>query len=207
MTTTENIDGYRPEDIDGYRPEDIDGYRPEDEPSWLRCRVLSFLDTAYFDNVVTAKQDLDAPVQLVARRGSEVIGLLDASLDGSTATLETLAVHPDHQGRGIAGDLLGEALARLAPLGARTLVAWTREDAAALAWYAARGFRESTRYLHVYASAYTGDLDDGLLGAVRAGAGLRAMGLFAHAPIEREAELRARFRRVHVCRRLDLDLS
>lgn len=30
-------------------------YQQEDESSWLRCRVLSFLDTAYYDIVIKKK--------------------------------------------------------------------------------------------------------------------------------------------------------
>ncbi len=29
----------------------ISAYRPADEQGWLRCRVLAFLDSAYFDDV------------------------------------------------------------------------------------------------------------------------------------------------------------
>lgn len=32
-------------------------YRHDDERGWLRCRVLSFLDTAYFDSVLQTKED------------------------------------------------------------------------------------------------------------------------------------------------------
>ncbi|GIG59389.1 N-acetyltransferase [Longispora fulva] len=186
---------------------DPDEYRPEDERSWLRCRVLSFLDTDYYDDVVTSKSNSDAAVQLVVRHCGEVVGLLDATVDGAAATVECLAVHPDHRGCGIAGALLDAALSRLAALGARRVDAWTREDAPALVWYAAQGFRETTRYLHVYASAYTGDLGGPLADTVRSASGLTPMGLFAHAPVEREAELRERYRRVYVCRRFERDIS
>ena len=87
-------------------PYEIADYRPQDESSWLRCRVLSFLDTTYYDDVVTAKPDRDAPVQLVVRGDGAVVALLDASLDGANATIECVAVHLDHRRRcrGSAGD-------------------------------------------------------------------------------------------------------
>lgn len=75
-------------------------YTGTDEEQWLRCRVLSFLHTCFYDDVLTAKPDPDAAVQLVATRGrGEVLGLLDVTVDGVEATLENVAVHPDHQGQ------------------------------------------------------------------------------------------------------------
>jgi ribosomal protein S18 acetylase RimI-like enzyme len=181
---------------------ELASYQAADERSWLRCRVLSFLDTDYYDDVATSKPDLDVPVQLVVKRDGAVVALLDASLDGADATIETVAVHPDHRRHGLASRLLGEALARLGALGAERVDAWTREDAAALGWYADRGFREETRYLHVYPDAYAEDLAAPLARAVRDACGLTPMRIFAHAPIERETELRAAYRRVYVCRQL-----
>ena len=34
----------------------IRNYTDKDEQGWLRCRVLSFLNTAYFDNVLNKKE-------------------------------------------------------------------------------------------------------------------------------------------------------
>jgi hypothetical protein len=70
-------------------------YLPDYEQSWLRCRVLAFLDTTYYDDVVPRKPDQHAEVQLVARHGNQVVGLLDASLTDSDSTIECVAVHPD----------------------------------------------------------------------------------------------------------------
>ena len=42
-------------------------YTEKDEQSWLRCRVLSFLNTAYFDNVLKEKETYENPaIELVA---------------------------------------------------------------------------------------------------------------------------------------------
>lgn len=175
-------------------------YTDADEQSWLRCRVLSFLGTCYYDDVAVTKRDRDALVQLVAVIDGEVVGQLDAVLgasqDGCDATLENIAVHPDHTGRGIATALLAAATDELVAAGAHRIQAWTREDTAALAWYARTGFAETFRYLHVYSSLYTDDLADPAF-----------VSTFAHAPIERESELRAAHRRVYLCRRLELDLE
>jgi ribosomal protein S18 acetylase RimI-like enzyme len=182
-------------------------YLPEYEQSWLRCRVLAFLDTTYYDDVVPRKPDRHEGVQLVVRHGNHVVGLLDASLADSESTIECVAVHPDHRRRGVASRLLAAALKQLAQRGARSVEAWTREDPAALSWYRRSGFRETTRYLHVYADAYAGDLGEDLVDSIRSASGLRPVHVFAHAPIDREAELRNRFDRVYVCRRYELDLT
>jgi ribosomal protein S18 acetylase RimI-like enzyme len=176
-------------------------YTPADEPGWLRCRVLGFLDTAYFDDVATAKPD--RAIELVAIGNDEVVGLLDASIDGTDATIETIVVHPDHRRRGIAHALLEEACTRLTARGALQVDAWTRDDDGTLAWYDAHGFVEARRYLHVYAStpqeaASFADRPD-----------LMPRSGFFHAWIEHEDTLRAEFQRVHVCRQFvrSLDIT
>ncbi|WP_442914146.1 GNAT family N-acetyltransferase [Kribbella sp. NBC_00359] len=81
-------------------------YTPEDETPRLRCRVIAFLDTTYYDDVVTIKPRREAGLELVAIVGDQVVGLLDASVTGSESTIETIAVHPDDRRLGIAQRLL-----------------------------------------------------------------------------------------------------
>jgi hypothetical protein len=50
----------------------IRSYEPAHEQSWLRCRVLAFLDTAYFDSVEREKEPYDQPaIELVEGEGGE----------------------------------------------------------------------------------------------------------------------------------------
>jgi ribosomal protein S18 acetylase RimI-like enzyme len=170
-------------------------YTPTDETPWLRCRVLAFLDTTYYDDVATAKPQREAGLELVAVDGDELIGLVDASVTGSEATIETIAVHPDHRRMGVAQGLLDEICGRLQARGATQVDAWTRDDEGTLAWYRSQGFEQQMRYLHVYAS----DPDE---------AG-RAFGLrpdlmprtgFFHAWTDHEDALRNEFDRVYSCR-------
>jgi ribosomal protein S18 acetylase RimI-like enzyme len=169
-------------------------YEPADEVSWLRCRVLGFLDTSYYDDVWPVRKRAD--LELVVADDNVVIGALDASVRGGEATIDLVVVHPDHRGRGIATALLDEAVRRLTRCGVSEVDAWTRSDPAALKWYARNGFVETSRYLHVHASA------DEVGTVVTARHGLVPAGAFLHARIEREAELRQRFERVYVCRRM-----
>lgn len=176
----------------------IRDYAPGDEESWLRCRVLSFLHSDYYDDVLPARPVFDGPaVQLVAVAGDVVVGVLDVTVDGALGTIDTVAVHPDHGRHGIATALLRTALARLPAHGVATLDAWTLEDVAANAWYQRNGFTEHTRYVQVFTRG-----KEETARAVRAtGDGLTAFSTFLHAPIEQEAALRRQFQRVYVCRR------
>ena len=178
-----------------------------DEQGWLRCRVLSFLDSAYFDDVRQEKERYDNPaIELVADEGGQVVGLLDMECEEAPGTVCSdrpglggmiwhLAVHPDHQRRGIATALLAES-ERLASLrGLVRVEAWTRDDAATQAWYESRGFEQVEGYLHVYV-----DLHEGLRDLVRvSGPPLRPVRLFAHYIADNRDEIRARFDRVHDC--------
>jgi N-acetylglutamate synthase-like GNAT family acetyltransferase len=183
----------------------IRDYEPADEQAWLRCRVLSFLSTAYFDDVMPAKKSLELGAELIAQDSDDIVGVLDLSVEGSLATIDTIAVHPDHQWRGIGTALLEQACARAQVLGVTTIEAWTRDDAPTLRWYRSRGFAESDHYLHVYADCYarSGEPAD----AVQCSPDFDPIKVFLHADLDREAEMRARFTRVHVCRRFSRHLA
>lgn len=178
-------------------------YGPGDEASWLRCRALSFLSTCYYDDVWPQRRHEDDAIEHVAVTDGTVLGLLDVSFTAPAssaeplrATIDTVAVHPDHQRRGLAGRLLEECLAELRVRGTESLDAWTREDEPALAWYAMHGFTEEFRYVHVHA-----DWEDDL-GLPATTDGSRVVGAFLHAPIKLETAMRKRYHRVYVCRQL-----
>ncbi|WP_327638816.1 GNAT family N-acetyltransferase [Kribbella sp. NBC_00482] len=169
---------------------EIRDYRDTDAATWLRCRLLSFFGTEYYDDVVTQRPVFDNPAhRLVAVDNDTVIGLIDVEIFPDRATIDVLAIHPDHQRHGLATRLLEAVLPRLQ---GDVLDAWTRGDAPANDWYQRSGFTENYRYLHVYKSSQ----DDA--------AGFEAPGqlvtAFMHAPISEEASMRERFSRVHVCR-------
>jgi ribosomal protein S18 acetylase RimI-like enzyme len=158
--------------------------------------VLAFLQSAYYDDVLAEKPRMGGGLELVALDGDDVVGLIDVSVDGPVATIESIAVHPDRCREGIATALLERALAQLADRGVRRIEAWTREDEAANGWYRTRGFEESQRYLHVYARG-----KDEVARAVTADAGLVGVHAFLHmVDMGREEEMRASFGRVYVCR-------
>lgn len=178
-------------------PFTVRAYRPADESGWLRCRVLAFLSTQYYDDVKPHRTVLAEPsIALVAVSPTgEIIGILDVQVDGNAATIDTVATHPDHQGAGVGSALLREVLSHLEAARVETLDAWTREDVAANRWYRSHGFSEQYRYLHVYLN--DGDDDTGFATPDGLSAPVSA---FLHGGIEDEARMRARFRRVYVCR-------
>ncbi|MGW2404004.1 GNAT family N-acetyltransferase [Streptomyces sp. NPDC001739] len=136
---------------------------------------------------------------------STVIGIMDVSVEDGLATIDTVAVHPDHQRQGIGRTLLVHAQAQARAAGASTLDAWTRDLPATLGWYRAMGFEESSHYLHVYANHYTASGEpDRAIGSRRPG--LRPMAAFLHAKLADEQTLRREFVRVHVCRRFAMTL-
>jgi len=178
-------------------------YQPSDEPQWLSTRLLAYFDTNYYDDVKRVKTVLAPPsIELVDTSATEVVGLLDVEIDAETATVDTIAIRPDHSRSGVGRGLLAEALRRL-PRSVKYLDAWTREDQAANNWYRAMGFVEHYRYLHVYRSDEAGDPRDGFETPAHLSAPIIAM---MHAPIEQESELRARYERVYVCRQYVLEL-
>jgi ribosomal protein S18 acetylase RimI-like enzyme len=173
-------------------------YQRTDESSWVRCRALSFLSTQYYDDVKPSRTVLTQPaIALVAVSHDEatVIGILDIELDGETATIDTIATHPDHQHRGVATGLLRHALPMLRERGASTLDAWTREDVAANGWYQRNAFVENYRYVHVY----LGDTDDHEGFQTPTGLSLPVIA-FMHGKLEDENELRRRYARTYICR-------
>lgn len=99
---------------------------------------------------------------------------------------------------GGAGALLERALPTLQARGTRSLDAWTREDPEACGWYEAQGFVVEQTYLHVCKDDALGDRDEGFTAPHGLSAPVKS---FHHGPDEDPQVWRARFARVHQCRR------
>lgn len=176
-------------------------YEERDETGWLRCRVLAFLDTAYYDSVEREKERYEHPsIELVADADGEIVGLIDVEFDvcsdrpGRGAMIWHIAVHPDHRRRGIGTSLVARARAIAQEHGIERFEAWTRDDPWVQAWYERLGFEQVDSYLHVY---IVGREREGALSSEIAG--LKPARTFAHYTGTDRDAIRARFARVHDC--------
>lgn len=181
-------------------------YMDADERGWVRCRLIAFLDCAYFRDVRREKERYAHPaVCLVAEDAGRIIGLLDAELDsdeltcrdsGRGAILWHLAVLPEYRRQGVAAALWTAAEARLAAAGVRRCELWTQEDAAANRFYTAMGFALEPAQTWLRCSASPGIrqalLSDGALGEIY---GVEE--LVFEAPFHRKAAL------MSLCNRID----
>lgn len=140
-------------------------YKDSDELEWLRCRVLSFLDCSYYNDVLTHREKYENnAICLVAEENSKIVGLIDVELEqepgslcvsGSQlgAVIWHLAVLPEYRRKNIAASLWDEVRKQLISKEIKYCEVWTQEDEAANHWYISQGFRnlEEHNWLRCYA--------------------------------------------------------
>jgi GNAT superfamily N-acetyltransferase len=166
-------------------------YETEDEAGWLRCRLLSFFGSAFFDDVVRQKERYERPAidsSPTTTSRSWGFSTWNATRRGLPIGPGGAGSHPDHQRRGIASALLEEAERRAREHRLVRLEAWTRDDAHVQRWYETHGFTKIDSYLHVYLEREDLRALDGELRLVKA---------FAHYTGDRPGDIRQRYGRVH----------
>lgn len=180
-------------------------YNPKDELGWVRCRVLSFLDTAYYDNVFKEKEKYDNPsIELVAVEDKQIVGLLDIEYEaiessvcsrgkGLGGMMWHIAVHPDYRRTGIGNKLLHEAEIIAREKGLNRIEAWTRDDLWVNNWYESNGFLKVDSYLQVF----IGEEMNGVLKSEIPH--LYPIQTFAHYTGEEKELIRSKFKRVYDC--------
>lgn len=185
---------------------EIREYRPTDEISWVRCRVLAFLDTAYFDNVLQQKEKYENPsIELVAVGEGEIVGLLDVEYEkveqsvcsrgkGLGGMIWHIAVHPEFRRQGIGEKLLEEAENRAIALGLNRFEAWTRDDYWVQNWYKKMDFQSVESYHHVYLE---GNEVDGVIST--SVSDLNVVHSFAHYTGDNIVQFRETNSRIHEC--------
>ncbi|MEK4969998.1 GNAT family N-acetyltransferase [Cytobacillus sp. FSL R7-0696] len=185
---------------------EIRAYRPEDEIGWVRCRVLAFLDSAYYDNVLTAKEHYEnQAIELIAITDQTVVGLIDVEYEneersvcfqgsGLGGMIWHIAVHPDYRRQGIARALLTEAERIARKKNIHRLEAWTRDDNGVNSWYQQNGFTSDYSYLHLYINEEEGSdviysKDKNILPTTT----------FAHYVGDNKEEVKSQYKRAYEC--------
>lgn len=140
-------------------------YTHNDELAWLRCRVLSFLDCSYYNDVLTQKESYkNDAVCLVAEEDGKIIGFMDVEIESKAgdicvagsqpgAVIWNLGVLPEFRRKHVAASLWEEASRRLLAKGIHYCEVWTQEDEAANRWYQSLGFHnvKEKNWLRCYA--------------------------------------------------------
>ena len=149
-------------------------YNPSDEKKWLQCRLISFHDSAYYDDVYTKKPVFNnSSLELVAELNGKIIGILDLEKDsgngsicycksGVGAMIWTIAVLPDCRRCGIASKLVLKAMEWSKVNDVNFIEAWTRDDKWVLDWYKSLDFEKFHSYWHIY---FKGDNAKSLFGS------------------------------------------
>jgi ribosomal protein S18 acetylase RimI-like enzyme len=181
-------------------------YVDADERGWVECRVLAFLDSAYYDAVEREKEHYKRPsIELVAEVDGTIVGLIDVEYEEEPGTvcedrpglggmIWHIAVLRDFRRQGIASRLLAAAEEAARARGIERFEAWTRDDPWVQQWYESHGFEQIRSYLHVYMHGRAE-----ITGVVSAELELKPVRVFAHYTGDRPDEIHARFERVHDC--------
>ncbi|GAA0358424.1 GNAT family N-acetyltransferase [Bacillus horti] len=189
-------------------------YEPKDEKGWVRCRVLSFLDSAYFDNVLKEKEKYENnSIELVAVEEGNIVGLIDIELESDigqvcsndqflSGMIWHIAVHPDYRKQGIASKLLDKAEELSKQHGIERIEAWTRDDEFVRNWYIKHNFIERDSYLHVYMEGGN-EIKDAITPEIPK---LYPIQAFAHYVGEEKEKIKEQFKRVHECMMFDKQL-
>ncbi len=184
-----------------------------EELGWIRCRVLAFLDSAYFDDVRKTKEKYENPaIELVAEIDNKIVGLIDIEYEKNIgdvaykcekpgAVIWHLAVLPEYRNNGIATKLLETAIDILQKNKIKIIQAWTRDDIWVLDWYKARNFQWKESYLHVFA-----ENDECDLISKSKIPELYLYTSFAHYVGKDKDKIKKQFKRVHQCNLFELEI-
>lgn len=150
---------------------EIREYTDSDELGWVRCRVLSFLDSSYYNDVLTRREKYENDaICLVAEEDGKIVGLMDVEIEKEQgdlcvagnrpgAVIWHLAVLPEYRRRKVAALLWEEAQRQLASKEIKWCEVWTQEDEPANCWYISQGFHNlnERNWLRCYASPSKAD--------------------------------------------------
>lgn len=195
----------------------IRDYEDKDEIGWVRCRLISFLDCSYFDDIKKSKEVYANPhISLVAEDKGAIVAIMDVEYEKNEgdvcyfpgargAVIWHLGVLPEYRNQGLATQMWLAVKERLAASGIKRVEVWTQDDVASNEWYQKQGFQLRMAYLNAFMRDLPKDvairqyinLDN--LGNVL---GIRSLNF--EAPISRKAELQSICYRLHEVRIYEL---
>ncbi|GGH81119.1 ribosomal protein S18 acetylase RimI-like enzyme [Pullulanibacillus pueri] len=186
---------------------EIRGYTQSDEVSWIRCRTLSFLNTAYYDNVLNKKEIYkNSAIEIVAVEDGQIVGLLDIEYEQEENTICTkgkglggmiwhIAAHPDFQRKRIGTKLLEQAEQISKEKGLQYLEAWTRDDEWVNKWYIKNNFEKVYSYLQVFIEG-----NEEVQEVINVNVpNLKVVQAFAHYTGDDQSYIKSKFKRAHDC--------
>jgi len=130
-------------------------FRPSDRQALLEITVRAFDGVSLDQNIEKRFGEADIAVEpqgiLVYESDGAVVGFVSTRTNYGTLIgwIPNLAVHPDHQGKGIGKELLAAALERLRKNGMLfARIETLEQNSRCLAFYPAMGFQEIGRQVH-----------------------------------------------------------
>lgn len=193
-------------------------YQDIDEMGWVRCRLLSFLDSSYYDDVKREKEQYDhASICLVAEYNNQIIGFIDVEYEKKIgevcylkgdlgANIWNLGVLPEYRNKHVAQTLWEQVKKLLIEKGIKRVELWTQDDLPANRWYQKQGFELIESYLNVFSYGDSKDKAKSYINHQNLGKTLGIRCLNFNVPIERKQEFIALGKRVHEVRLYQLNL-
>jgi len=188
-------------------------YNDADESSWVKCRLLSFFDCSYYDDIRKEKENYGHPsICYVAEDNGEVVGFIDVEYEeqegdvcyfkgGLGAVIWHLGVLPEYRRRGIAENLWDTVKSILLNIGITRFEVWTQDDIASNEWYISQGFVFREAYLNAFIrGSQKDDVISKYINLENAGEILGIRCFNFEAPIERKKELEQVCYRLHEVR-------
>lgn len=141
---------------------EIREYKDTDKNSWIRCRVVSFMDSSYYDDVQNFREKYQNPsVKLVAVDNNSVVGFLDVEYENEPGdvcyfkgqkggVIWHLGALPEFRNQKIATMLWNKAKEMLINEGVKRIEVWTQDDEPATKWYVKQGFQMKEAYLNAF---------------------------------------------------------
>ncbi len=186
---------------------EIRNYVKEDEQNWLRCRLLSFYDCSYYDDVIHKKPSYNNEViDLVALDDNMIIGFIEVEIEKSKkdvcyldgelgGVIWNLGVLSEYRRNRVATLLLNEAIKLGKQKQLTRFEAWTQDDIAANKWYQNNKFKFIESYLNVYADGDECEKNNLISKNIGERYGFRCLNF--EAPIKRKKEMLEKYSRVH----------